>query len=477
MPKLGDTSTTYPESQWPFYVRQGNCTPANVYQGLAIKWTTALGPAPVCSNGTLPNGPLLDTQYTDFAPRLGISYSPNSKMVIRTGYGIFFSQDIGNAYFDMARNIAGRVTQTNADSQAGIFGNSNLTWNNAAPGGSGAVANLPPSQAYADALSHKTTYSEQFLLNIQQQVGQDWSFEVGYQGALQRHLYGFKNVNVASPYGYIGTGAATSVASRTPFANMGGIQYVHDYGTGNYNAFSVKATRRFNNGLNVISSYTLGKSLDDTSGVRNQGNDNLFPQDSRCISCEYGRSAFDVKNRIVASVLYEIPIGPGKLLPVNNKAVVAAIGGWQVGGIFTHQTGQVGTPLLGFDNASIAASGGNFDRPSPTGTSPYLSGSARTLNDWVNKAAYQNAAPGFFGTLQRGSFTGPGYTNLDASLHKVFFMPYNEKHQLSIRFEAFNALNHPNWGNPTLSTSSSTFGRITGTGSLRQLQLAAKYQF
>ena len=477
MPKENDISTTYPQSQWPFYVRQGNCTPANVYQGLAIKWTTALGPAPVCSNGTLPNGPLLDTQYTDFAPRLGISYSPNSKMVIRTGYGIFFSQDIGNAYFDMARNIAGRVTQTNADSQAGIFGNSNLTWNNAAPGGSGAVANLPPSQAYADALSHKTTYSEQFLLNIQQQVGQDWSFEVGYQGALQRHLYGFKNVNVASPYGYIGTGAATSVASRTPFANMGGIQYVHDYGTGNYNAFSVKATRRFNNGLNVISSYTLGKSLDDTSGVRNQGNDNLFPQDSRCISCEYGRSAFDVKNRIVASVLYEIPIGPGKLLPVNNKAVVAAIGGWQVGGIFTHQTGQVGTPLLGFDNASIAASGGNFDRPSPTGTSPYLSGSARTLNDWVNKAAYQNAAPGFFGTLQRGSFTGPGYTNLDASLHKVFFMPYNEKHQLSIRFEAFNALNHPNWGNPTLSTSSSTFGRITGTGSLRQLQLAAKYQF
>jgi hypothetical protein len=155
MPKENDISTTYPQSQWPFYVRQGNCTPANVYQGLAIKWTTALGPAPVCSNGTLPNGPLLDTQYTDFAPRLGISYSPNSKMVIRTGYGIFFSQDIGNAYFDMARNIAGRVTQTNADSQAGIFGNSNLTWNNAAPGGSGAVANLPPSQAYADALSVK----------------------------------------------------------------------------------------------------------------------------------------------------------------------------------------------------------------------------------------------------------------------------------------------------------------------------------
>jgi hypothetical protein len=55
---------------------------------------------------------------------------------------------------------------------------------------------------------------------------------------------------------------------------MGGIQYVHDWGTANYNAFSVKATRRFSNGLNVIASYTLGKSLDETSGIRSQGNDN-----------------------------------------------------------------------------------------------------------------------------------------------------------------------------------------------------------
>jgi hypothetical protein len=71
-------------------------------------------------------------------------------------------------------------------------------------------------------------------------------------------------------------------------------------------------------------------------------------------------------------------------------------------------------------------------------------------------------------------------------LHKSFNMPYNEKHQLAIRFEAFNALNHPNWNNPTISNvntalgknpGSTTFGRITSTGSMRQLQLAAKYQF
>ena len=482
MPKLGDTNGTYPQSQWPFYVRQGNCAASSVYQGLSIRWTTTLGPAPVCSNGSLPNGPLLDTRYLNFAPRLGISYSPTAATVVRTGYGIFFTQDIGNAYFDMARNIAGRVTSNNTDATA-PYGNPSLTWANATPGaGGGALSTLGPTTAFSNAVSHRTSYTEQFLFNIQQQMGQNWSFEVGYQGALSRHLYGFMNANPATPYGYIGTGAPSSVASRTPFANMGGVQFVHDEGTGNYNAFSAKATRRFKNGLNVIASYTWSKSLDDTSGIRNQGNDNLYPQNSECISCEYGRSAFDVKNRVVGSALYELPIGPGKLLKSNN-AVGAIVGGWQIGGIFLHQTGAVATPLLGIDNASIASPFGNFDRPNSTGISPYLSGSARTLNDWVNKGAYTPAKAGLFGTLQRGSFTGPGLTNLDASLHKDFLMPYNEHHALSIRFEAFNALNHPNWGTPTVTYSSATFGRITGTvpagstGSMRQLQLAAKYQF
>jgi hypothetical protein len=72
---------------------------------------------------------------------------------------------------------------------------------------------------------------------------------------------------------------------------------------------------------------------------------------------------------------------------------------------------------------------------------------------------------------------------LDASLQKELVMPCNEIHQLAIRFEAFNALNHPNWAEPTVNLSSSSFGRITGAigpasnGGLRQMQLAAKYQF
>jgi hypothetical protein len=251
---------------------------------------------------------------------------------------------------------------------------------------------------------------------------------------------------------------------------------VHDEGTGNYNAASFKVNRRFSRGLDLIASYTYSKSLDDTSGVRNQGNDNLYPQNSYCIPCEYGPSAFDVRNRVVVSGLYELPIGPGKLVPLDNKVLNALIGGWQMGGTFTHQTGQVVTPLVGFDNAGLASPFGNFDRPNQTGISPYVTGSARSVDNWANKAAYARATPGFFGNVTRGSFTGPGFTNLDASLHKNFAMPYNEKHQLSIRFEVFNALNHPNWTTPNVNYSSSNFGQVNA-GGMRVLQLAAKYQF
>lgn len=475
MSKQGDTNTTYSAAQYPYYVRQGNCAPSDVYNGVSVRWTASRAE---CSNGQIPNDQLMNTRYTDIAPRLGLSWAPTEKTVLRLGYGIFYTQDVANAVFDISRNIAGRVTVTNQNASQ-IGAPSNLTWANAAPGASGStIVNLPATTvAYANAVSHKTSYTQQFLLNLQQQFGKNWSVEAGYQGALSRHLYGFINANAATPWGYYGFTSATPVASRQPFPNVaGGLQYVHDGGSANYNSATFKVNRRFSNGISLTSSYTYSKSLDNTSGIRNQGNDQLYPQNSYCLACEYGPSAFDTRNRIVVAGLYELPIGRGKLIALNNRALISLLGGWQVGGIFTHQTGQPGTPLVGSDNAGIASPFGNFDRPNATGASAYLTGATRSVDHWANLAAYVKSPAGTFGNVSRGSFTGPGMTNLDASIHKDFAMPYSEHHLLSIRFEAFNALNHPNWSNPNLTINSSTFGQVNA-GSMRQLQLAAKYNF
>jgi hypothetical protein len=469
-----------PQSTWPYFVRQGNCS--NPYQGLAINWTNTAGaagsqasPPPVCSNGAYPDA-LLQTQYRNFAPRVSIAYSPDAKLVVRAGYGIFYSQDIGNAVFDMARNIAGRVTQTSGQN-GGTVGVPNLFYSNAVPGGSGAVAQIPPPYSYVDALDHKTSYSMQFLVNVQRQVAGNWLIEGGYLGALSHHLYGFQDANQAIPYGYIGSGATSPVSKRLPFLNYGVIQLVADGGNAAYNSLSLKATRRFSRGISLIGSYTFSRSIDDTSGIRTQGSDTLFPQNSDCIACEKGLSSFDVRHRVVTSVLYELPFGRGKRWNIANGVLNAIAGGWQTGGILTLQTGVPGTLSIGgVDNA--ATSDGGYDRPVATGISPYASN--RTPSRWLNPAAFTEAAPGFFGNVGRNTIEGPGIANFDAEIHKQFQMPYSERHSLQVRLEAFNVVNHPNLGMPNLNilASHQGFGVISGTSTgMRQVQLGMKYTF
>lgn len=243
-----------PQSMWPYYVRQGNCS--NPYQGLAINWTNSSGtpgsaanPSPVCSNGKYPDA-LMNTQYRNFAPRVGISWSPDSKLVVRTGYGVFYNQDIANAVFDMARNIAGRVTQTSGQN-GGTIGVPNLFYSNAVPGGSGAIAQIPPPFGYVDALSHKTSYTMQYLFDVQRQIGGNWLLEGSYLGTVSHHLQGYQNVNQTIPYGYIGNGSPTPISSRQPFLNYSVIPLVEDGANGVYNALSLKATRRFSQGVSV----------------------------------------------------------------------------------------------------------------------------------------------------------------------------------------------------------------------------------
>ena len=461
-----------PSSEIPYMLRQGNCT--DPYAGppaINIRWTTVDAK---CSNGLLPDQ-LLHTSYRDFAPRMGIAFSPDSKTVIRTGFGMFYNQEIGNAYFDLARNIGGRVTlQSNS-------GTPNLFWSNAVPP-SGTYANVPSPYAYAMNPDHRTTYLMQYLLNIQRQLTLNWAIEVGYLGAMSRHLQGFQDANQGIP------GTVGSVTSRRPYKGFSNIQWVQDGGDGSYNSLSIKATRRFSQGFSVIGSYTWSKSLDTTSGIRVQGGDTLYPQNSYCLACEKGPSAFDTPHRMVTSVLYDLPAGKGRALNLTNPVVEAIVGGWQVGGILTLQSGQAGHLTIGgVDNAGTGS--GGYDRPNATGISPYLDNP--TPSRYFSLDAFVEAPPGQFGNAGRNSIRGPGVIQFDFEVHKQFRMPYKEGHALQFRMEAFNVLNHPNWGMPNLNILSGAvrpgkpgtaahqnFGVVTSTSTaMRQIQFGLKYSF
>ena len=235
----------------------------------------------------------------------------------------------------------------------------------------------------------------------------------------------------------------------TPYPGFSNIQLVHDGGNGNYNSLSVKATRRFSQGVSVISSYTWAKSIDTTSGIRNQGNDTLYPQNSYCLSCERGLSAFDTRHRMVTSVLYDLPVGNGKLVNITNPVANAIIGGWQAGGILTLQSGMPGTLTIGWYRSTPAR--GRAAMIGPISPASVLTSTIPQPSRYLNLAAFSEAPPGQFGNVGRNSIEGPGIIGFDAEVHKQFRMPYKEGHVLQFRFEAFNALNHPNWSMPNLN--------------------------
>ncbi len=472
-----------PQSDWPYFVRQGNCSdPYNANPPISVRWT--LTPA-VCSNGLLPNQ-LMDTRYTDLAPRFGIAYSPDSKTVIRAGFGKFFSQDNSNStFFDLARNLAVR------NSNFATTGLPNLTYGNAFPSTSGATVPVGAPYAYSDNPGHRTAYTLQYLLNIQRQFGASWGIEVGYLGSVSHHLAGFWNQNegIPSPVG--------TAASHLPFADYGFIQTVEDMGNADYNSLAVKVTKRFSGGLSLLTAYTYSKSIDDTSGIRVQGYDTLFPQNSYCIRCERGLSSFDTRNRLVISPLYELPIGKGKPLNINNGFLNAIVGGWQTGGILTLQSGIPETLTIGGADNSVTQS--TYDRPN------YVAGQSvnaanQTPNGWYNFGAFVEAPRGQFGNVGRDTVIAPGVFTINAEIHKNWIMPYNEHHQLQFRFEAFNVLNHPNFGQPqpnilaglpfpgaASNAAHQGFGVINNLAGqqngfpasipMRQLQLGLKYTF
>jgi hypothetical protein len=152
------------------------------------------------------------------------------------------------------------------------------------------------------------------------------------------------------------------------------------------------------------------------------------------------------------------------------------LGGWQLNGIVTFQTGRALTITSGLDNSFT---GINLDRADLVGD-PNLPDD-RPKSDkilrWFNPNAFAINAPGTFGNTGRGILTGPAFFNTDLSIFKKVAMPFNEGHSLELRAEAYNALNNVNLGNPTTNRSSGNFGRILTAGSPRIMQFGLRYAF
>jgi hypothetical protein len=443
----------------PTMVRAG--TSGDFYEGLNFRYPNVR----VARDGRLGKA-LQNPDKNDFAPRIGIAWNPSSKWSIRTGAGMFYSPEVANTKFDLARTLGGRIDIRGANNIPTVTMENFL-------GPPGTLFSLPsPWTWYLDP-GIRNMFMLQYLFNVQREFGQNLVVEAGYLGSISRRLTGLWDINQPVP-----RGDGSAPVTRAPYPEISQLQSIHGDGRGHYNAASLKLTKRFSGGMTALVGYTWSRSIDTSSAWRGAGDD-AAANDATChLACEKGVSGFNTPHRMVASVLYELPFGRGKKFGADMHALPNAfLGGWQLGSIVALQSGRPFN-FRGARNSLLYTDG---NRPNATGASLQLPDGQRGLDRWFNTSAVVIPAQGVIGNIGRNAGVGPAHQTWDFSAHKIF--PIVEGHSLTFRFEAFNFMNHPVFGTPAASVGSgatppSNFGQIRGTAaSMRQIQLGLKYTF
>jgi hypothetical protein len=428
----------------------------------------------------------LDTNYHDFGPHIGFAYAltPDGKTALRGGYAI--------SYVPLVTQAVGTTTQRLEQNTPYAFSATTIYINNAfAPPGNTLVSDgvpiviptdptIPPlgsSLTYIPK-SQPTPYAQQWNLDIQRALPGDLLFDIAYVGTAAVHLTGLVNLNQYPP----GTSPAASPISP----NLSVVGALLNAEQSNYNGLQVKVQRRFSSGFGVLASYTYSRSIDNGSvTAQPTAASSAQPQNAFDLAAERGPSDFNATHRFVVSYMYELPFGHGrKFLNNSNRIVNGMVGGWQLNGITTAQTGSPFTPVFSGGDAAINAGSGGSVRPNVIGnpyggTAPNGAPFHQSSNQWFNPAAY--AIPvNSFGDAGRNSLTGPGFVDFDFSVFKTF--PITERLKLEFRAEFFNIFNHLNLGLPNAQVDAASGGENPGqilnaVGNPRQIQFALKLLF
>lgn len=457
----------------------------------------------------------IPTDYSNFAPRVGFSFSLTPATVVRGGYGLSFfpgnytsNADLKNAPFT---SVFSPNCQSSLAIQLELSQGINPASQNpgcatvagaptaldqglptpAAPNISN-LANIPALSFVAEAPKFRSALIQQFNLQIEEQVGAN-VFTIGYVGNIGQHLpESINNINQPAPFNPITDPAGAARPLNAQLPNLSGVSFIQSEGVSNYNALQTSFQRRFTKGLAFDANYTWGKGLSDITGFSQQGGSqgwsNADPTHIRQI--EYGVAENDIQNRFALSLNYELQYG--KNFTGLKKLALAgwqtnAITAWQSGKPFTiTETGSgADNPVEsdgqqhGYNNRATPLNSGGQDRPDQI-KNPRLGN--KTLGEFFDTNAFAPQPLGTIGTTQRNSLFGPDFRHVDLSIFKDF--PVTERVKVQFRAEAFNISNTPNFyignGSSAASFGNPAFGTVSQTDpnyTPREYQFALKAHF
>jgi carboxypeptidase family protein len=478
------------------------------------------------------NRDFYNTNYHNIAPRFGFSYQAIQKAVIHGGYGIFYTESLTSSGSDDTDGFTAS-TSINRSLNGGVTPNPNVTTSNPWGGQYAQITGNSNGSFQQDGngvggtfRSRPSPYVQQWLLGVQYAFSPNDSLDVDYIGNRGVRMVGNWNYNQLNPkYDFEADGVTPNTAflqADAPFNPMAApLQALERSGTiapsacnidsatslpneqllvaypqycgvsqtdapigqSLYNALQVTYNHRISKGLTALVSYTYSKFIDNVEGNQSWSYNGAANWAATAnyynIAGEKSVDAGDIPQALVASYVYQLPIGRGKAVGSGmNRVADAVVGGWELSGIATFRGG---IPLSVFGNQWNSY--GGDPRPNyVSGVNPkpaHQKISNSVANSWANVAAFAYAPYGSFGNTPRymSQLRGPHYTNWDSALEKNWEI--RESMRAQFRFETFDSLNHPNFyapgpGNMSLY-SPAIFGEITQAFPGRVVQFAGKF--
>jgi hypothetical protein len=439
-------------------------------------------------------------QKTPFAPRFGLAYRLNDKTVLRGGFGIFFDSYEGREIDDSADiypySIRNSLVPSN-DSTLPKFGNQMFpAYSTLGPFPESTLSFI----AVIESENPIDPYVQSWNVSGERQLTNNTTLEVNYIGShavhlLDRHDIAQPNSISAADLPFCQADPTDKshncpVSTRLPYPNFTGFYIDSDFhGYSHYNAVNFKLQRSAAN-LAATVIYTYANSKDDKSaaaGVGATGSGYQGFMNNHDPNLDYGPSDFDVPQRFVASYIYNLPFGRGqRFLGSANRAANLAVGGWQVTGIATFQSGF---PLSISATDTDSLLGTTFQRANYTPGCD-ITGNLTQRLQRINMSCFNQPAIGEYGNTKRNFLRQPGINNWDMGFGKSFDIAERLKFQLNV--DTFNTFNHHQYDNGvgglvtggsgggsaiSNSVSSSTPGQITGRDASRIIQLAGKITF
>jgi carboxypeptidase family protein/TonB-dependent receptor-like protein len=442
----------------------------------------------LAKDGSLYGRTLVNPDYKDWAPRIGLAYNFNPKTVFRGGYGISYTHlnRLGSADelgINGPQVVIGTINQSFPS--GGPVPASFLTTANAFQPGFATPANFNPINANVAYIPRDTRwpYVQNWFVSVQRELAKNWVLELGYTGSHAVRLPILADYNQALPNL---PGQTLGTQARRPNQSFGAITWVDPAGQSVYNGYSARVEHRFASGFYFLNSLTWSKALGNSEqSLENPtGYAMANPQNIYNLQAERGPTAYDVTLINVTSVVYQLPFGKGRTFGSNwNSVVDAVLGGWALNTINSANSGVplnvIYTPSAAWDATGRLQDwrGVSYPRPNLVGDPTRPSGASITDQYW-NKAAFtMPTASAPFGSLGRNALRGPNFWQWDMGVNKNFKIPAREGMALQFRSEFFNLLNHTNFGTPDCNISNTSFGTIRSTLAPRQIQFALKFMF